>query len=93
MLISLGLIILIGVLAKLIFDINSIKTAMPGLIGARDQALRDLKLSRNEGFKLQKNLRQSKLLLQSIEDNLNKLNQGTAVVEDNMEQIEDALDS
>lgn len=66
---------------------------MPGLTDAKDQALRDLELSKDEGLKLQRDLRQSKLLLQSIEDNLNKLNRGTAVVEDNMEQIEDALDS
>jgi len=94
MLVVLALLILAGLAVKFHFDINGNEKAMASLITARDQALRNLELSKNEGIKLQKALRHSKDLLKQLEGELNKLESGRDSVPDvvNSEEMENELD-
>jgi hypothetical protein len=84
-------IILIGLAINLCFDIIGNEKAMPGLESTRDQALRNLELSKNEGIRLQRALRQSNELVKKLEDGLHKLEQDSDVDEENTEEEENAL--
>jgi hypothetical protein len=88
---ALAFIILIGLAIKLRFDIIGNGKAMPGLESARDQTLRNLELSKNEGIRLQRALGQSNELLKSLEDGLHKLEQDSDADEGNTEEDENAL--
>jgi hypothetical protein len=89
--VALAFIILIGLAIKLRFDIIGNEKAMPGLESARDQTLRNLELSKNEGIRLQRALGQSNELLKSLEEGLNKLDQGGNADDVNTEEEENAL--
>jgi hypothetical protein len=88
---ALAFIILIGLAVKLRFDIIGNEKTMSGLESVREQALRNLELSKNEGIRLQRALGQSNELLKSLEDGLTKLEQGGNADEENTEEEENAL--
>jgi hypothetical protein len=88
--------ILVGWVIKLHYDIVGIEKTISGYKNAEDQALRNLKLSENENIRLQKALRLSNEQLKSLQGVLNQLEKDArldlVVDKDNLEDQENELE-